>query len=47
MEEEGEDVNFISNIVIIIIVITLLFLFRSQIEDLLVSLTDSIQTIIK
>ncbi len=47
MEEEGEDVNFISYVVLIIIFIVLFLAFRKQIEYLFVWLFDSFQTINK
>lgn len=42
MEEEGEDVNFVSCIIIAIIAFVLVLLFRNQIESFFIWLFNSV-----
>lgn len=46
-EDEGEDSNFLSCIVTLIIVLVLLLLFRNQIEAIFIWLFNSVQDIIR
>lgn len=45
-EEEGEDTNFVSCIVIVVIVIMLCLLFRGQISAFFIWLFNSVQNIL-
>ncbi len=45
-DEEGEDSNFVSCIIIVIIVFLLLFIFRNQITSCFTWLFNSLQSII-
>lgn len=45
MEEESDDVNFVSYVVIIIIIVLLYFLFRNQIYSFFVWVFNLIQGI--
>ena len=46
-EDEGEDSNFLSCIVLLIIVLVLFLLFRNQIEAIFIGLLNSVQDIIQ
>lgn len=46
-EDEGEDANFLSCIVILIIVLVLFLLFRNQIEAIFIWLINSVQDMIQ